>query len=87
MSDNDIAILFITETWLSSDDTPIIASLNIPRIYLNTIHVIPLTRVVAHSEAFNYSISYTYSRTFNATLLYIPRGMYKVGNVKGPYVH
>ena len=46
MSDNDIVILFITETWLSYNDTPIIASLNKHRTYLNTIHAIPLTMVM-----------------------------------------
>ena len=27
-SDNDLDIIFITETWLNFDDTPIISSLN-----------------------------------------------------------
>ena len=30
MSDHSLSILFITETWLSSDDTPFFSALNTP---------------------------------------------------------
>ena len=87
MTDHDLDILFITETWLYPLDSPHIAALNTPPTVSFTTLATGGTRILykssltisnisyypfSHSQALSCAISSPLSRTFNISLFYRP---------------